>query len=861
MIRRRRNRELDDEIAAHLRMAGRDRVERGATQAEAESAARREFGNEALIKEMARGAWGGAWLDRLNQDLAFAIRVLAKSPAFTLIAVITLALGIGANTAIFSVLNGLLVRSLPFPRAYELVWVANSVGSGPSGTTSQSFTFRDFRRLNRSFSKMAAYNAFFPYVSYNLTGKGDPERLLGVGVTEGFFSLLGVQPAIGRFFLPEECVRGARSVVVLTYGFWKTKLAADPKIAGQMLIINGAPVEVIGVAPPSFDFVSVFTPGARVDLFTPHYIDRESDRHGNELAIIGRLKPGVTLAAAQTEMSALADRLSRERGYTIGAQLQLLEDRVTGPLRRPLLVLACAVGFVLLIACANLSNLLLARAAARKKEIALRLAVGASRLRLMRQMLTESLVLALLGGAVALPLAFWGTRTLANLRRTSIPMLGQVEFDIQAFLFTLVLSTGAGLLFGLIPAWQATRSDLSDAIKEGATGAGGAIHRDRARSALVISEVALSLMLLGAAGLMMKSFLRLLETDLGFRPDHLVMVRVDPGPQVQDKTQLTAFLDQVVESARQVPGVDGAALTDAVPLDRDRSWGTGVVGESYPPGQRPIAFVRAVGPGYFSVMRIPVLAGRTFDSHDRPGSETVVVINESMAKQLFHGQNPLGREVWAGGKCRVIGVVRDVKHSALDQEAGLEFYFPYSQGDVESADLVVRTTLEPAALASALRRKIWSFAPNQPLSEFRTVDQLVETASSPRRFTLVLLGIFAALAVVLASVGIYGVINYSVGQRTREIGIRMALGADAARLEWQVVKEALGLSLAGSMLGLAGLAILSRYIASLLFQVTPTDPAIFTEVTLLLIGVAAIAGYIPARQASRVNPVNALRVE
>jgi predicted permease len=443
------------------------------------------------------------------QDLSFGLRILRRNPGFTAVAVITLALGIGANTAIFSVVNGLLIRSLPFPNTRQLVWITNSDGSGgPSAVTSRAFTFRDLRLYNRSFSDLSGYNAFFQYNAYNLTGSGEPERLSGVDVTETFFSLLGVQPTLGRLFLPEECERGGRRVAILSNSFWKARFAASPQILGQTLAINGEPRVIVGVLPATFDFGSIFVPGAKADIFIPYYVDKQTDREGNEVAIVGRLKPGGTLPAAQSEMTALAAQIARGLGPRFsppGAHCRLLEDYVTGNLRRPLIVLACAVGFVLLIACANLSNLLLARASVRRREIALRLAIGASRFRLIRQMVTESIILSVLGGLLGLPLAFLGTHALAGLRRTSIPLLGQIQIDPGVFLFTLVLAVLTGMLFGLMPAFAASGSNVNDALKEGSAGAGGAIHRNWTRSALIVSEIALSLILLGGAGLMAAS--------------------------------------------------------------------------------------------------------------------------------------------------------------------------------------------------------------------------------------------------------------------------------------------------------------------------------------------------------------------
>jgi putative ABC transport system permease protein len=862
---RRRNQDLDEEVQAHFRMAIRDRMDSGLNEKQATAAARREFGNTELFKATTREVWGWTWLERLRQDVGFGLRMLRKSPGFTAVAAITLALGIGANTAIFSVINGVLIRSLPFPNANELVWIANGFDeAGLSGRTHTSFDYRDFRERSRTISGMAAYNAFFPYNSYNLTGRGDPERPIGVDVTCNFFRVLGVVPLVGRNFTPEECVRQGPLAVILSNGYWKTRFASDPGVVGQHLTINGQSLAVVGVMPPSFDFASVFVPGAKVDMFLPRYIDKDTASHGNEVSILGRIKPGATLGAAQSELAELARREGLERGWGpdgVRAHLQFLTGYVTGDLRRPLLVLMLAVGFVLLIACANLSNLLLARAETRKREMGFRLAIGASRVRLVRQLLTESVLLALLGSLLALPLAYVGTRVLASLRHTSIPLLGQVGIDVRAFCFALGLAVLTGVLFGLVPAIHASRCNINDALKEGASGAGGGIRRSWTRSALVVSEVALSCVLLGGAGLMLKSLLKLLDIDPGFRSDHVAVVRIDPGPQMWDHKIMNPYLDRIVAAVRPLPGIEAASISDALPFDRDRSWGFSVPGIVFPKGQEPGAFIRTVGPGYFDAMRIPLLMGRDFDAHDQLDTGHVVIVNQTFVNQIFQNQNPLDRVVNINDKSRIVGVVADVKHSALDQPSGLEAYFPYTQGDTESPDLVVRTTLPPDKMASVLRKTIWSFAPAQPLNEFRTMDQLVDTATSSRRFTTLLLGIFAVLALVLASVGIYGVISYSVTQRTRELGIRMALGANGRTIEWLVTRDVLTLAAAGALFGIVGLAVLGRSIAGLLYGVTATDPAVFGGVVFLFIAVGAVSAYIPARRAARVDPMAALRLD
>jgi len=860
------NRDLDDELRAHFQIAVQENMAAGMEEREAVAAAHREFGNTDLYKDRMREVWGWTWLERLRQDVVFGLRMLRKSPSFTAVAVLTLALGIGANTAIFSVINGVLIRSLPFPNARELVWIANSHDEGGlSGRTYTSFDYRDFRERNRSFSELAGYNAFFPYISYNLTGRGEPERAIGIDVTETFFPLLGVQPLLGRNFLPEECVRNGRLAVILANSYWKRRFASDPAIVGQSLTINDKAMTVVGVLPPTFDFASVFVPSAKIDFFLPRYIDKDTNSHGNEVAIIGRIKPGVALGAAQTEMATLARREGKEKGWgeeAVGARLQFLASYVTGDLRRPLLLLMLASGFVLLIACTNLSNLLLARAETRKREMGFRLAIGASRTRLVRQLLTESVLLALLGSVFALPLAVVGTRLLASMRHTAIPLLDQVGLDWRAFGFALLLAIFTGILFGLVPALHAARTNLNEALKESATGAGGSVHRSWTRAALVVSEVTLSCMLLGGAGLMLKSLLKLLDVDPGFRSDHVAIVRVDPGPQKWDHKFLNPYLDRIVEAVRRVPGIEAVSISDALPFDRDRSWNFGAPGVILPKDQDTGAFIRTVGPDYFKVMRIPLLKGRDFNAGEQLKSEPVVIVNQTVARTLFPGRDPVDHQVNVGDtKLRVVGVVADVKHSALDQPAGMEAYFPYTQGDTESPDLVVRTTLPPDEMANAIRRAVWSFAPEQPLNEFRTMDQLVDTATSSRRFTTLLLGIFAVLALVLAAVGIYGVIAYSVTQRTRELGIRMALGADGRRIEWLVTRDVLSLATGGALLGLAGLAVLGRSMASLLYGVTPSDPLVFGGAVFLFIAVGALSAYLPARRASRVSPMTALRLE
>jgi predicted permease len=817
-------------------------------------------------------------MESLWQDLRFGSRMLIKEPGFTLIAVATLALGIGANTAVFSIVNALLIRQLPFRQPDRLVWISSdrnpdkksssvlTASEGDlSGVTTQVGHFSDWRKLNQSFEDLAAYFAFFDYGSDILTGNGEPERLRGVGVSQNFLDLLGVSPELGRGFVDDECVWNGRPSALLTHSFWQRRFAGSPGIVGQFITLNDKPTMVVGVLPASFDFASVFAPSSHIDLLEPFPICPETDRRGNTLAVVGRLKPGVTIQSAQAEFDTITPQLQRahpERNRN-GARLTTLQDQVSGRFRSAFLVLFCAVACVLLVACSNLSNLLLARSVSRRKEVAVRIALGAARSRLIRQMLTESLLLAGCGAALGLLLAVFATRMLAASHAISIPMLTTVHVDAQALAFTVAAAVLTGLFFGVAPALLAARWDVHESLKESSRGSSEGARGAWIRGALVVSEVALACVLLVGAGLLIRSFQRLLEVDPGFLPQQTAAWRIEISPKYSTAAQKNAFFQEVVSKVEAIPGVESAGLTDALPLGRNRTWGIAAKGRTYTPETYPIAFPRMIDSGYIRTMKIPLRAGREFTPGDTAESRKVLVVNETMAQRLWPDQNPLGqialshREEW-----QVVGVVGNVRHSALEQEAGMEMYFPMTQNrDWGSMDLVIRARMPMASLVPGVRAQLQSVDPDLPTSDFQTLDHLVDQSVSPRRFVTFLLGGFSILALVLASLGIYGVVSYSVNQRMNEIGIRIALGARPAVVLGLAIGRGVRLTLVGLAVGLGAALMLTRLVSSLLFSVTEGDPFTFAAIALLLASVALVACYIPARRATRFDPIAALRCD
>jgi len=860
------DKELDTEVSSHLEFAVEEYMGQGMSYEEARRQALVRFGGVTQAKEQQREARGLPWFDILLQDLRFTFRTLRKDSAFTCVAVLILALGIGANIAVFSVVNTILLRPLPFRDPQRLVRIVQkNPKSGESSKTYTADATQDFQQQNRSFQSVSGYFAFTGPDNYKLVGQGQPVPVTGILVAEGFFQTLGVEPSLGRLFRPEEFVQHAQPMTLLSYSFWKRQLGGNRDIIGQAINLNGTPVTVVGVLPDTFDFGSVFSPGAKVDLFTPYIMD-DFREDGNDLALIGRLKPGVGLPEAQSEADQLFPQLYFEhkhpeygKGYT--GQLTELKEYVSGKLRRSLIVLWCAVGLILLIVCVNLSNLLLARAAARSKEFAMRSALGARRGRLVRQLLTESLVLSGVGALLGLGLAYAITSYLAHQGSLSLPLLSSVRVDGTVLTWTLLIAVGAAVLFGLAPGLHVSGGNLQEALKDSGHGGSDGKKHDRLRSVLVITEVALACVLLVGAGLLLRSFLHVLDVDLGFEPSRAASISVDYSDG-GNAAKRAAIWQEVVRRASVIPGIEAAGISDNLPMSRNRSWGIAAKGEQKSDALSYIGvFVYIVSPGYLNSMGMRLVEGRDISWEDIFNNQNVVILNETVARKLWPGQNPIGRIALAGGtEARVIGVIADVRETNAEDDAGAQMYLPATkQFGPNGAYLVVRSKLRPAALATSVMNTLRQINPGQPATEFKPIQSLVNHATSPRRFFVLLVGIFAGLGLLLASLGIYGVISYSVTRRTQEIGIRMALGATQRRVQLGVLGRTLRLALIGIVIGTVVSFAVAKGIASLLFGTEPTDPATFAGMVLLLGAVALIAGYIPARRASRIDPLVALR--
>ena len=807
-------------------------------------------------------------LDVLMQDLRYTFRTLGRDRVFTLIAVLILALGIGANVAVFSVVNTILLRPLPFKDPERLVWIEGPPREGGLSSVTYSVdAFEEYQQRNHSLESVTAYMPFYGPSDYKLTGRGEPQPVTGVMVACSFLQTLGVQPALGRLFTAEECRKNASGAVLLSYFFWKRQFAGDPSIVGQAITLNSALVAVAGVLPSSFDFGSVFAPGTKMDILVPAVYDMRN--WGNTLLVIGRMKPGMTLTHTQAEANLLFPHFYHNAarpdwGIGYEAQVQSLKDHVSGKLRRSLIVLWCAVGLILMIVCVNLSNLTLERAAARSKEFATRSALGAGRGRLIRQLLTESVVLSMGGAFVGLGFAFLMMFYLAHQGSIALPLLSTLRMDGTAFVWTLLVAMASAVFFGLAPAVRMSSGNIQEALKESGHGTTEGRGHDRARSTLVVAEVALACVLLIGAGLLLRSFLRVLDVDLGFQPDRAAAIRVDYDDSgangAERAARRGAVLEEMLRRVKAIPGIEEAGITDMLPLDRNRSWGLGAKGVVYRKDEYADAFVYVVTPGYLRAMGMHLREGRDLSWSDRADSQRVVILNEAAAKRLWPGEDPLGRIAVVGGDdTKVVGVVSNVRETGVEDSSGPEVYLPVTQAGPAGAELVVRAKLPPDVLASSVMATLRALNPGQPATEFRPIRQIVDHAVSPRRFFVLLVSTFAALGLILAALGIYGVISYSVTRRTQEIGIRMALGATAGKVQSDVIRSTLRLAWVGIALGTAASFAVAKGIASLLFGTEPTDPATFAGMILLLSGVALIAGYIPARRASRVDPMTALR--
>ncbi|MBI1762097.1 MAG: ABC transporter permease [Acidobacteria bacterium] len=804
------------------------------------------------------------------QDVRYGLRMLTKQPGFTLIAVLTLALGIGANTAIFSVVNAVLLEALPYRAADRLVMVWEKSQRTVQNTINLG-NFFDWKEQSQSFEDMAAFADF----RTNLTGNGEPIEIPAQICTDNLFNVLGVQPALGRTFTADDGKQGAADVVVLSYGLWQRRFGGDPQIIGRKIILNNNENTVIGVLPASFKWhiIGNSLTNQPAELWSPWSISEQlKQRRGRFASAVARLKPGVSLTQARADMDTLQTRLIeqyKEFNTGWGITVTPLREQFAGELRPALRVLMGAVGFVLLIACANVANLLLARAAARQKEIAVRAALGAGRGRIVRQLLTESALLAMLGGAAGLLLAWWGTEALVSLSPPELGALQGLKISASVLGFTFAIALLTGVLFGLVPALEASNLKLSETLKEAGRSLGGGTRSQRLRNVLVVAEVALALVLLVGAGLLIRSFLRLQAVGTGFNPENVLTMRVAlPGRRYSDDPKRINFFTQAVAQMRALPGVESAGAINYMPFAGPGA-GTSFEIEGKPPslpGQRLTTGVCVADQNFFQAMQIPLQRGRMFTEQEVKELRHVVIVNEALAKKYFPNEEALGQRLTISMKnenvpTEIIGIVADVKHAQLDKEAEPMSYWPIAELPYNAMTFVLRTKGESLALAAAARNVIQTLDPQQPVADVRTLASLLGKSIARQRFNTLLLGVFAAVALLLSAIGIYGVMAYAVTQRTHELGIRTALGASAADILRLVLGQGMRLVLAGVVLGLGAALLLTRLVKTLLFNVSTTDPLTFAGVALLLTAVALLACWLPARRAAQVDPLVALRCE
>jgi len=878
MLRRDRlDHDLDEELRSHIEMRAVDNLAAGMSPEEARFEAQKRFGNTTLLKEDTRNTDIVTWLDEAARDFRHSLRILQRSPGFTAVAVLTLALGIGANTALFSVIDSVLLHPLPYqnPDSLVMVWETNSQHPNPHNTVSPP-NFLDWQTRNTVFSSMA----YIFDERDNLTGNGDPEEVVVQDISANFFSVLGVAPILGPGFTPENGQPGHDNVVILTYGLWKERFAGDSGIIGKSILLNGHPQTVVGIAPQNFQWFikDGSLTGAKPQMWSPFVFPQSFHDHkqmGRFMTAAARLRPGVTPSQAQSEMNAIAAQLEREYpdfdGHW-GINVIPLRQQISGDLRPALLVLFGAVAFVLLIACANVSSLLLARAAAREREMAVRTAIGASRWRIARQLLMESLLLSLIGGGLGVALAVWGTNALLAASPKNLLDLNSVALNLRVLTFAVAATLLAGLLFGFLPSYLSAHSRISETLKTGGRGS-SANRRAFARNTFVVAQLALALVLLTGSGLLIRSFVRLIAVEPGFDTTHLLTFKVSlPRSKYGTDPLRLAFFQQFLARISAVPGVR-SATTESFPPLTGLGAATAVHLLSQPSlsvSNLPVAGVRVVGPDYFATMGIPLRAGRLFSAQELAQEKHVTIVNQYFVDKYLHGESPLGQKAAIYMKSlseneiqpsEIIGVVGNVHEMGLDAVPEPAVYWPHPELVMSAMTVLVRTSSDPLALVSAARGELQKLDPELPMAAVATMDQLLADSLSRSRFTMLLLGIFAAVALLLAAVGIYGLIAYSVTQRTQELGIRIALGAQRRDVLRLVLAQGTRLTLLGLALGVLAALALSRLLATLLFGVTATDPLTFAGVAALLAFVALLACFLPARRATRVDPLVALRYE
>lgn len=868
--------DVRDELRFHLDRKIEDLIAQGHTPAQARREALRGFGNLKEVQSMGEQMIGslertrerrGYW-EEFRQDLAYALRSLRKEWSFSLITILILSLGLAANTAVFSVVNTVLLRPLPFPDSQSLVWLSPDAEVKPekraaAGLSEVTYTidaYEAYQRSNQSFASLTAYMPFFGAADFILTGRKEPLEVSGVLVAQNFFPTLGIAPRLGRNFTPEEAAKGGQKAVLLSHAFWQNTLGADPAIIGQPLALDNQLYRVAGVLPPDFDFGAVFAPGTHFDVFVPAIQD-EMRNWGNVFFAIGRLKPGISITAAQAEANILFPQLRashRNWWASYASTLTPLKQHVSGKLERSLLLLWSAVGLILLIVCVNLSNLQLARASARSREFSIRSALGAGRARLFRQLLTESLVLSTLGASLGLALAWVLIESISRSGSLALPLLTAIHIDSAALGWTALLTLGVALLFGIVPGIKYATANIQESLRSGGQRSGSGRLQESFRALLVISEVALAAMLLIGAGLLLRSFLNLMDTDLGFQPSRAASLSITYS--AKSASERATKLEEILRNVRAIPGIEEAGVVDMLPLGRNRSWGLFPKGRQLAPGESANAIVRVATPGYLPAMGAHFLSGRDFTWRDQPDTPLSIILNQSLAKKYFGDLDPVGRSIFQGNReGTVIGVVANLRVHNLESQGDGEFYVSPAQAGPNGANLVVRTQLPPEQFTAALLETLRRLNPNQPAATLVPLTNLIDRAVSPRRFFALLIGTFATLGLILASLGIYGVISYSVANQTREIGIRMALGATTAQVRFAVVGRSLALALTGAFIGAIAAAGGTRFIASLLYGTQPLDALTFTSTLALLCTVALFAAFLPARRASLIDPQEALR--